>query len=188
MPKNYLTWIIAAAVVVVGFLGYQQWRAAQSELPKGIASGNGRIEAKLVDIAAKEALRVKEIRVDEGDLVQPGQVLVQMDTSTLEAQLAEAKLNVLATQQKAAISKATIARRQSEIGLAKIEVKRSSALVKDRAGSQRELDVRSTKLETTKATLDEAAAMLQTATQQSTSITRRASSSTEKKRSATSSA
>src|ERR1700756_2863385 len=64
----------------------------KSNLPKGIASGNGRIEAKLVDIAAKEALRVKEIRVDEGALVHPGEVLVVLDTATLESQLAEAKL------------------------------------------------------------------------------------------------
>ena len=34
-------------------------------------AGNGRIEAKLVDVAAKEPLRVKEILVDEGALVNP---------------------------------------------------------------------------------------------------------------------
>jgi HlyD family secretion protein len=34
-------------------------------LPEGIASGNGRIEGKLVDISAREPLRVKEILVDE---------------------------------------------------------------------------------------------------------------------------
>ncbi|HYA80474.1 MAG TPA: biotin/lipoyl-binding protein, partial [Methylocystis sp.] len=146
MPKQYVMWIVAAVVAVGGYFGYQHWLAMQSALPKGIASGNGRIEAKLVDIAAKEALRVKQILVDEGDLVKPGQVVVRMDTSTLEAQLAEAKLNVVANQEKEAISKATIARRQAEIELAKVEVRRSTALVRERAGSQRELDVRRTAL------------------------------------------
>ena len=80
-----------AAVAVRGFFGYQYWQQRQSALPKGIASGNGRIEAKLVDVAAKEPLRVKEILVDEGALVKPGEVLVRMDTATLEAQLAEAR-------------------------------------------------------------------------------------------------
>ncbi len=119
MSKTYLLWIVVAAVAVGGYFGYQHWRELQSALPTGIASGNGRIEAKLVDIAAKEALRVKEILVDEGDLVKPGQVVVRMDTVTLDAQLAEAKLNVLVKQQEEAVSKATIAKREAEIDLAK---------------------------------------------------------------------
>ena len=94
---------------------FQVWRARQSALPKGIASGNGRIEAKLVDVAAKEPLRVKEILVKEGQLVQPGEVLVRLDTATLESQLAEAKANVAATEQKAAVNKSAIARRKSEV-------------------------------------------------------------------------
>ncbi|HXY59604.1 MAG TPA: hypothetical protein VEH76_13610, partial [Methylocystis sp.] len=67
--QKYLIWIVAAVVAIGGYFGYRHWLELQSALPKGIASGNGRIEAKLVDIAPKEALRVKEILVDEGDLV-----------------------------------------------------------------------------------------------------------------------
>ena len=166
MSRKYLLWIVVAAIAVGGFFGYQYWRDLQSSLPKGIASGNGRIEAKLVDIAAKEALRVKEILVDEGALVKPGEVLVRMDTATLEAQLAEAKLNVAAKRQKAAISKATIAKSKAEIELAKTEVKRSTALVAERAGSQRELDVRRTALQTTSAGLQEEEAKLRTTEQE----------------------
>ncbi len=162
MSRKYLMWIVVAAIAAGGFFGYQYWRDMQSALPKGIASGNGRIEAKLVDIAAKEALRVKEILVDEGALVKPGDVLVRMDTATLESQLAEARLNVAATGQKAAITKASIARSKAQIELAKIEVKRSTALVAERAGSQRELDVRRTALQTTSAGLQEEEAKLRT--------------------------
>ena len=114
----------------------------------------------------KEALRVKEILVDEGALVKPGDVLVRMDTATLEAQLAEAKLNVAATQEKAAIAKAAILRSKAQIELAKIEVKRSTALVAERAGSQRELDVRRTALQTTTAGLGEEEAKLRTIEQE----------------------
>jgi HlyD family secretion protein len=80
-------------------------------------------------------------------------VLVVLDTATLEAQLAEAKLNV--TQEKEAGAKAAIAKRKAEIQLAKIEVKRSTALVAERAGSQRDLDVRTMALQTTSACLQE---------------------------------
>jgi HlyD family secretion protein len=163
VSKKSLWLIIVAAVIGgAGFFGYQYWQQMKSNLPKGIASGNGRIEAKLVDIAAKEALRVKEIRVDEGALVHPGEVLVVLDTATLESQLAEAKLAVAATQEKEAVAKAAIARRKAEIELAAIEVKRSSALVAERAGSQRELDLRRMALKTTTAGLQEEEAKLRT--------------------------
>jgi HlyD family secretion protein len=166
MSNKYVMWIVVAVVAIGGYFGYQHWRDMQSALPKGIASGNGRIEAKLVDIAAKEALRVKEILVDEGDLVKPGQVLVRMDTATLDAQLAEAKLNVLAKQQVEAVTKATIAKREAEIDLAKTEVKRSTALVAERAGSQRELDVHRMALRSTTAGLQEEQAKLRTTEQE----------------------
>jgi HlyD family secretion protein len=167
ISKKFLMWIfLAAAVAGVAFLGYRYWKVQQSSLPKGFASGNGRLEAKLVDVAAKEPLRVKEILVDEGDLVKPGQVLVQLDTITLDAELATAKANVAAAQERLAIANASIVRAKSEIDLAKIEVERARKLVEERAGSQREYDIRKTKLETTTASLAEEEAKLKTAMQE----------------------
>src|SRR5215469_11208897 len=131
-------WIPIAVVLVGGFIGFRYWKAKQAELPQGIASGNGRLEAKLVDVSAKEPLRVKDVLVDEGDLVQPGQVVAHLDVSTLESQLAEAKAQVAAAQEQMAVSQAAIVKQQSEIALAKIEAQRASALVAERAGSQRE--------------------------------------------------
>ncbi len=163
MPKNLVKWvIIVAAVGAAGFFGYRHWEASRSALPMGIASGNGRIETKLVDIAAKEPLRVKEIRVDEGALVHPGEILVVMDTATLQAELAKARLYVAATKQREAVSHAAIARTKAAIELARIEVKRSTALVSERAGSQRDLDVRRTALLTALAGLQEEEAKLLT--------------------------
>jgi len=108
---------------------------------------------------------VKEILVDEGALVKPGQVLVKLDTVTLESQLAEANAGVQAAEEKLAVAKAGITRQKSEIDLADVETNRSKRLVDQGAGSQRELDVRKTKAETTRAGLSEAQAMLATATE-----------------------
>jgi HlyD family secretion protein len=166
MSRKTLLILLAAVAVVGSFFGYQYWLDLQSRLPPGIVSGNGRLEAKLVDIAAKEPLRVKQIFFDEGDVVKPGDVVAQMDTNTLEAQLAEAKMNVVATQEKEAVAQATIQRTKAQIDLAKIEVKRSQALVAQRAGSQRELDVRMTSLKTTSAALQEEEAKVRTIQQQ----------------------
>jgi HlyD family secretion protein len=165
--KRTVKWIMAgAAVAVVGFIGLKVMIKRHNALPEGIVAGNGRIEGKLVDVAAKEPLRVKELLVDEGALVRPGQILVKLDTSTLSSQLNEANANVQAANEKLAAAQAGIDKQKSEIGLAQIEVKRSGNMVKEGAGSQRELDVRKTRVQTTKAGLAEAEAALKTATEQ----------------------
>src|SRR6188508_1339744 len=101
MSKPGFKWALAGlAVVVIGLVGFRYWKSRQTALPEGIVAGNGRFEAKLVDLAAKEPLRVKEILVEEGALVRPGQVLVRLDTVTLDAQLAEAMAAVGAAQER----------------------------------------------------------------------------------------
>lgn len=164
ISKRAIKWIgVSVGIAVVAFIGLKYVMKRRNALPDGIVSGNGRIEAKLVDVAAKEPLRVKELLVDEGATVTPGQVLARLDTVTLQAQLASANASVDAAREKLAIAEASIVKEKSEINLAAIEVQRSQRLVQERAGSQRELDVRRAKLETTNASLAEAAASLQTA-------------------------
>jgi HlyD family secretion protein len=161
-------WIVIPIVLVVGaVLGYQYWKSRQSALPAGIASGNGRLEAKLTDATAKEPLRVKEVLVNEGDLVQPGQVVVRLDTTTIEAELARDEAAVGAAREEFAAANAAIAsanaditaaksaivQQQSEIELARTEADRQRRLLAENATSQALFDVRQTNLETTKETL-----------------------------------
>lgn len=162
--KRALVWGLALLVVVGAFVGYRVWRHQQTALPPGITSGNGRIEAQLVDVSAKEPLRVAEVLVKEGDLVRPGQVVARMDTTTLEATLAGAQANISAAEEQVAAAQASIVKTESEIELARIERSRARRLVREGAGAQRELDVRKTKLLTLEAALEEANAMLETAT------------------------
>ncbi len=166
LSNKSVRWILLFVVVAGGaFFGYRYWRARQSSLPKGIVSGNGRIEAKLVDVAAREPLRVKEILVDEGDLVQPSQVVVRMDTITLEAEMAKAQQEVAAAKERVAVANAAIVKVKSQIELAKIEAERTRKLVEERAASQREYDLRQTAVQTTTAVLAEEGARLHTAEQ-----------------------
>lgn len=171
-PKKWI--IIAVVIVAVGILAYQYWKSKQSALPEGIASGNGRIEAKLSDASAKEPLRVKKVLVDEGDLVQPGQVLVQLDTSTIDEELAKDEAAVASAREDFAAAKADIAaanadiagtkadvtsanaaieQRQSEVQLAQTEADRQSRMLAENATSKAVYDVRQTAVLTTKATL-----------------------------------
>ena len=166
-------WILIAIVLVVGgVLGYRYWKSKESALPAGIASGNGRIEARLSDATAKEPLRVKEVLVDEGDLVRPGQVLARLDTVTIEAELARDEAAVAAAREEFAAAKtaiaaanadiasanAGIAQQQSEIRLAQAEADRQRRMLAENATSKALFDVRQTALETTKETLNSAQA------------------------------
>lgn len=166
ISKRVLEWTIPILVVAAAALiGFRCWQSKKNALPEGIASGNGRIEGKLVDVAAKEPLRVKRILVDDGALVTPGQVLVELDTTTLEAERTEAEANIKAAEEKLAFSRASITKQRSEVALAETEVARSSRLVQEGAGSQRELDVRTKNVAAAKASLAEAEALLQTSLQ-----------------------
>src|ERR1700761_6290850 len=175
-------WIILLVVLVVGgVLGYKYWKSTQSELPAGIVSGNGRIEAKLSDASAKEPLRVKDVLVDEGDLVKPGQVLVQLDTSTLDEELAKNQAAVASAKEEFAAANAAIAeakadiatanadiagakadvasasaaieQQQGEVQLAQTEADRQTRMLAENAPSKAVYDIRQTAVGTTKATL-----------------------------------
>ncbi len=95
---------------------------------KGVLSGNGRLEVEEVSIATKYAGRVQEILVDEGDLVEAGDIVARMDTEVLTAELKEAR----AMEQKAIKQKknaeAVLEERKSEYSLAKRNLERSRKL------------------------------------------------------------
>jgi HlyD family secretion protein len=169
--------VILIVLVVGGVLGYQYWQSKKSALPAGIVSGNGRIEAKLTDASAKEPLRVKEVLVDEGDLVRAGQLLVRLDTVTIEAELAKDEAAVAGAREElaaahAAISaanadiaaaKSAVVQQQSEVRLAKTEADRQRRMLAENATSKAMFDVRQTAVETTKATLNSAEARVDAA-------------------------
>jgi HlyD family secretion protein len=168
VSKKSRKWTIGAIVLVgiAAVIGTRYVRGRRYAVPKGIAWGNGRIEATEVDVSAKLPLRVKEVLVQEGDLVKPGQVVARLDTVTLEAELAQANESQAAAVEKLAVADAAIVKQQGEIELARIEKARSRRLVAERAGSRREYDVRTMTLKTTTAGLAEEQARLQVAQQE----------------------
>ena len=145
---------IAIGVVVIGVALFA-WQSLQKKgLPDGFASGNGRIEAVEIDIAAKTAGRVREILVNEGDFVTAGQVLAKMDTAVLEAQQREALARLRQTQNAIETARSQVAQRQSEraaaqavvvqrkaeLDVARKRLERSESLAVDHAISLQQLD------------------------------------------------
>lgn len=144
--------LIVAALLGVGVLVWQVSRP--TGLGEGFASGNGRIEATEVDVAAKLPGRVAEIKVDEGDFVKAGEIVARMDTQVLEAQLAQAQAQVrqaenakltatsLVAQRESekSTAQAVVAQRQAELTAAQKRFTRTEALVKRNALPQQQLD------------------------------------------------
>lgn len=87
MANRIRRWVIAMVLVAIAAgSGYFAWsKLRPSSLLEGFASGNGRIEATEIDIAAKTAGRLKDIGVREGEFVKAGQSLAVMDTAQLQA-------------------------------------------------------------------------------------------------------
>ena len=182
---------LAAGMVVAILAGGSvfAWRQLQpAGLPDNFAVGNGRIEATEIDIATKAAGRITAILVNDGDVVEAGQVVAQMDTQTLEAELRQAQAQVRQAQQAKATAtaivaqrdsakatatavvaqresaKATaaavVAQRQSELALADKELTRSQQLAFKGAGSQQQLDTDYTRYKSTTAALSAAQSQL----------------------------
>lgn len=111
--KKWLPLAVVAAVVIMG--GYLAWKAGRSKgLGEGFVGGNGRIEATEIDISAKLAGRIEEIFAQEGEFVEKGQLLAIMQTDTLEAQLNEAKAQLMQRRSDEVKARAQVALRESD--------------------------------------------------------------------------
>ncbi len=151
----------ALAIVALGAGGaWYWWQQEQSRLPSDIASGNGRIEAEEVHVATRYAGRVVAVLVEEGDMVEPGQVLARMDTAELEASLAKAKADIAGAEEDVAEARAEIARRESELTFARQELDRALYLVERGHVSEQIADQRRSERNAAAAALDAARARL----------------------------
>ncbi|WP_420347669.1 HlyD family secretion protein [Pelagibius sp.] len=159
--KRFRTILVVFVLgVAAAAAGYYWWQERTNQLPANIATGNGRIEAEEVHVAAKYAGRVSEVVVDEGDMVEAGQTLARMDTAELEASLAKAEADVAQALEAVAEARAQIAQRQSELAFAEQELGRAVFLVQKGHVSTEHLERRQTERDTAKATLEAANARL----------------------------
>jgi HlyD family secretion protein len=161
--RSRLFLLAGLAVVALGAGGYGYWWLHQPRLPAGFASSNGRIEATEYDIATKRAGRVVEVRVHEGDLVEKGQVLAQIDIDELTAQRRQAEAELQHARDAERTAAAVVAQRESERKLAVLNRARSEHLAPSGAVSAQELDQDRTRVETSQAAVHAAQQQLQEA-------------------------
>ena len=151
--KKTLIFLVVAAAA--GVAAYSYWLQKKGTGPgDGFISGNGRIEATEINVSSKYAGRIAEVLVQEGEFVQAGQAIAQMQLDSLEAQRDEAQARRRQTLTEVENAKALVAMRISEVAAAEAEVVRarsdfeaakqrlgrSSLLAREGAASRQELD------------------------------------------------
>lgn len=153
-PQTKILSSLGVLVVAIA-AGFAIWLAIAPSGPgAGFVSGNGRIEATEVDVAAKLAGRLLEVLVKEGDVVEAGQPLARMQSVALEAERDEAIAQsqhavhavASATAQVAmrvgdmAVAQAAVVQRISDLDAAQRRSARTETLHKAGLSTGQELD------------------------------------------------
>lgn len=154
-PLSKKKWVVAGVIVVVVMMAAVVGIKMKPSGPgDGFVSGNGRVEATEIDVATKLAGRVQSIVVDEGDFVQAGQTLAQMQVDVLDAQrdaasaqsqqaitaVASAEAQVVARQSDTIAAQAAVAQRQAELDAAQRRFARTKTLSTNGVATMQELD------------------------------------------------
>jgi HlyD family secretion protein len=137
--------LVVIVVIAAGLVGLISWRIrAQTRAEQGPASGSGVIEADAVDVAARLSARVSRVLVAEGQRVEPGAAIVELECDEPRTRLLEAmaRLESAKAQVLAADAQASAARGQSAAAFAAIgaQVAQLSALSTQQQLAMRDAD------------------------------------------------
>ncbi|WP_370678362.1 HlyD family secretion protein [Comamonas sp. GB3 AK4-5] len=122
-PRKPLPLLVAgaAAVAVLLFILWGFWKAAQPPAPYF----QGQMEAQEADIAPKVTARISKLLVTEGQKIQAGDLLLEMDSPEVQAKLAQAQAAKDAAQ--AVADKANRGARPQEVEMARLNWQRAQA-------------------------------------------------------------
>ena len=118
MKRSHVVAIALVALGVGGYFAYINWWQTEP-LPDGLIQANGRIEGDHITVASKFAGRIADLVAREGDDVEPGQTLVQLDDKQLSARVDQAKQAVVACEARINAARAKITSLDAEIKAAR---------------------------------------------------------------------
>lgn len=117
--------ILTVALIVLGAGGVWWWGRQAAAAESGLLSGSGTIEAETIMITAEVGGRIRSLPVMEGQEVAAGQILAELDTALLEAQLAQARAAVSVAQ--ANLAQLRAGSRPEEVAAASAQVDQARA-------------------------------------------------------------
>ena len=144
--------LLIPALLVVAAAGYWALQGREASDRSGDLTLYGNLDIREVNLAFNAAERIREILVQEGDRVAPGQVLARLDTMRLDAALAaaeaarEAQAQVLARLQAGSRpeeirrAEAQVAALQARARSAQITYERLQKLAVQKLSSPEEID------------------------------------------------
>lgn len=117
--RSFLAMVVVGLVILLVVWGF--WRAAQP----APAYFQGQMEARETDIAPKVTARISKVLVKDGQKIQPGDLLIEMDSPEVRAKLEQAEAAREAAQ--AVADKAQAGARPQEVQMARLNWQRAQA-------------------------------------------------------------
>lgn len=105
-----------------------QWPTFRAAEAPGFLTASGRIEGRITTVTPKSFGRVVELRVDEGQSVAAGDILVLLDDETQRQRVQAAADNLRASQQRLRAADTQLALLRSQVAL---QIKQATAAVRE---------------------------------------------------------
>ena len=160
MTEKRRRWLIgtgaAALLAVPAFFAWR--RLGRERAAEGLISGNGRVEAVEIDIAAEIPGKLKDVPVREGDFVRAGQVVAVMDTEALEAHRRQADAELRRARGAVGTARSEVKQLEAELFTAKKHAERAAKLLAQGNVSQQAMEDDRGKYLSARAALDAARA------------------------------
>ena len=121
---NTKTWIpiLAVGSLIIGAVYFLIGR--EEPLPEGLIQANGRIEGDHYTVASKLPGRIEELLVREGDNVEKGEIVIQIEATQIREKVTQAQQATIATEAQLMVA---IKKEQQSL----IDARRIRGLVKD---------------------------------------------------------
>lgn len=117
--------MVSLAVLALAGGAYYGWHRSQEDDKVDCLTVYGNVDIREAHLAFNGSEHIAEIRVQEGDRVNEGQLLARLHTALLEAQLAQARAELSAQRQE--VAKLEAGSRPQEIDRARAQLKAAKA-------------------------------------------------------------
>jgi len=100
MTKKMRTTMVVLSITLLAIVVLAVWwlEFRQEPLPEGLVQANGRIEGDHYTVASKIPGRIEDLLVREGDNVEQGEVVVQIEATQIREKVKQAQQATIATE------------------------------------------------------------------------------------------